>query len=281
MIDTKIFFLIVLYTNLCVSQIKGKCIDSLGIPIPYANLGIKNTEIGTVTDVYGNFKLDNESLTDKNNLIITHVGYTPKSIIVNNNVNIEITLNSANYELEEVTIVSSKYKFNKQKRIGNNVLTEHVVVGFFSRNLGAEVGKYFSVSKGKKYKIEKIHFNVSELGYKKGTFRVNFYNAINGKAIENIRKNDNDIIMEVSKTGDVNIDVTDESLIFENDFVVAIELIDLVDNTPPNTRETRKIYFSSNVFCGPYYSRSNNVSNWKESKQKYNLGLGIQLFVKY
>ena len=61
MIDTKIFFLIVLYTNLCVSQIKGKCIDSFGIPIPYANLAIKNTEIGTVTDIYGNFKLDSEN----------------------------------------------------------------------------------------------------------------------------------------------------------------------------------------------------------------------------
>jgi hypothetical protein len=55
--------------------------------------------------------------------------------------------------------------------------------------MGAEVGKYFKVSKEKKYKVQKIRFNVAELGCKKGTFRVNFYNADNESNIEMERYN--------------------------------------------------------------------------------------------
>ena len=99
--------------------------------------------------------------------------------------------------------------------------------------------------------------------------------------IEIVRANYNDIIKDVFNTGLVEIDVAKENLIFENDFLVSLEWINFTDKISLNPKEERKIYFSSWVFCGPVFYRATNVSIWEKSKFKYNVGLGINLTVKY
>jgi len=276
-----IIFVIVLKSNLCLSQIKGRCVDLLGSPLPYVNVGVQNTSVGTVTNSDGFFIIDDKSLAENATIIVSHIGYDTKSVIPIKNTEIEIKMTQTSIQLSEVKIESSKYKLTKDKKIGNNSLNKHVLVGFSSRNLGAEVGKFFKVKKGQKIKIEKIHFEIAELGYKKGTFRINFYNAINDDDIEKVRINDEDIIMEVLEVGDVDINIKNNNLVFENDFLVSIECINVVEKEPVVLKELKIISFSSNVFCGPFYFRSNNLTKWNAKKQKYNVGLGIQLFVKY
>jgi hypothetical protein len=253
----------------------------MGKPILYANVGIIGSGMGDVTNEDGEFVIDGPFVSDKNTVVVSCMGYETKSIVVDRKASVEIVMKLSFYELEEVKVGVSKYKFEKEKRMGNNVLTEHVVVGFHSKNKGAEIGKFFKVNKGKKYKVEKMHFNIAELGYKKGTFRVNFYKAFSKDNIETQRCNEKDIIMEISKPGDVDVDVSSENLVFEDDFLVAIECIEYVEKKSLNTNEHKIIYFSSNVFCGPYYSRANHLEKWKPRKEQYNLGLGMQLLVKY
>lgn len=275
----EIIFIIILNINFCFSQITGRCIDTSGKPLVYVNIALKNTMHGTVTNTDGYFTIDNNSLDEKKNpLVISHIGYITKFILVANKTENEIVMEEVDLELDEVSIVMSK--FTKEKRIGNNKLSENVVVGFNSRILGTETGKFFKVPKGKKYRIEKIHFNVQKLGYKKATFRINFYNANSNEDIEKVRCNSKDIIMEVSNKGDVDIDVKNENLLFENSFLVAIEWVGFVEKTTEVPAE-KIIFFSSNVFSGPYYFRSNNLMKWASIKSKYNVGLGFQLFVKY
>jgi hypothetical protein len=275
-----IIWILVLSTNYCFSQITGKCIDISGKPISYVNIGIQNTTIGTVTDFEGSFVIDDKLLSENNTIIISHVGFETKSIITSKKTEIKIVMKESYYELDEVKIIPSKYKFIKEKRIGNNTLTEHVVVGFSSHNFGSEVGKFFKMEKGKKYKVEKIHFNIAELGYKKGTFRINFYNALDADNISLERINNKDIIMEISKKGDVDINLTNENLVFDNSFLVAIECINYTKKTSTLPKENNVIYFSSNVFCGPIYQRANKVTKWVANKQQYNSCLGMQLYVK-
>jgi hypothetical protein len=276
-----IFWTLILSANFCFSQIKGKCVDEMGKPILYANVGIVDSNMGTVTNEEGEFVIEGEFVSDKNTIVISCMGYETKSIVVDRNASVEIVMKLSSYELEEVKIGVSKYKFAKEKRIGNNVLTENVVVEFHSKNKGTEVGKFFKVNKGKKYKVERMHFKIAELGYKKGTFRINFYKALGEENVETQRCNEKDIIMEVSKLGDVNVDITSENLVFEDDFLVAIECIEYVEKKSLNTNEHKAVYFSSNVFCGPFYWRANHLEKWKPKKEKYNMGLGMQLFVKY
>jgi hypothetical protein len=274
------FLIIIVSANFCFSQIKGRCIDETGKPILYANVGIVDSNMGTVTNAEGEFVIDGE-LGAANTIVVSCMGYETKSIVANRNASVEVVMKLSSYELEEVKIGVSNYKYTKEKRIGNNVLTEHVVVGFHSKNKGAEIGKFFKVNKGKKYQVERMHFKIAELGYKKGTFRINFYKALDEENIEKQRCNEKDIIMEVSKLGDVDVDVTSENLVFEDDFLVAIECIEYVEKKSLNTNEHKAVYFSSNVFCGPFYLRENHLEKWKPKKEKYNMGLGMQLFVKY
>jgi hypothetical protein len=272
------FFFTILNVTFCLSQIKGHCIDEFGKAIPYANIGIENTGSGTVSDKEGVFTIDSKSLPENNTIIISCLGYITKSINVPKKAEIEITLKSNVYELNEVTVGLPKYKI---KKIGNNLLSRNIVVAFSSHNLGSEVGKFIKIVKGKSYIVEKIHFNISEMGYKKGVFRVNFYNATDEKNIDNERVNTKDIIMEVSNSGDVDVNVTEENLIFSNSFLVSIECIEYSEKTSLISVENKNIYFSSNVFCGPVYYRANKITKWTPTKSKYNLCLGIQLFVKY
>jgi hypothetical protein len=275
-----ICLLLLLKTSFCLSQIKGKCIDDLGKPLSYVNVGIKNTTIGTVTDTEGNFNINN-NLSDSATLIISHIGYVTQSIEAQKISNLQIVMKAEVYELAEINVVSIPYKYTDEKKIGNNVLSKNVVVAFSSMNLGAEIGKYFKVKKGKRYKVKKVHFNITNLGYKKGTFRINFYNATDEDTIESERINPNDIIMEVSSIGDVDVDVSNENLVFENGFLVTIEGIDYIENAEAITKEQRRVYFSSNVYCGPIYLRPNKLTKWKPKKQKFDVGLGMQLIVKY
>jgi hypothetical protein len=90
------------------------------------------------------------------------------------------------------------------------------------------------------------------------------------------RYNYKDVILEVTKTGDVEIDLTDENIVFSNDFLVAIERLEYIDIKGQET-----VKFSSNVFSGPFYLRANQLEKWKPRKENYNIGLGMQLFVKY
>ena len=145
-----ILLAIILKSNLCLSQLKGKCIDLAGKPIPYVNVGVQNTSIGTVTDLNGVFILDAKSLQENTNIIVSHIGYETKSFTPAKNAEIEIVLTQMNFQLNEVKI--ENLKFTKEKKIGNNSLSKHVLVGFSSKNLGAEVGKFFKVEKNTKIK---------------------------------------------------------------------------------------------------------------------------------
>lgn len=263
------------------AQIKGQCVSTSGIPLPFVNIAVNDTDIGTVTNAEGFFVLDDEKLTENTNLIISHIGFQTKSIFASNNSEIVIVLSEMDFQLDEVEINASTYNFKKEKRIGNNVLSPNVVTYFSTRYLGTEIGKYFKVPKRKNYKVEKIRFNVQELvGYKSVTFRINFYEADSEEAIQKTKYNTVDFIVDVSEVGDVNVDLTSERLVFENDFLVSIEWIAFNEKEGLMSPNEKRIYFASNVFCGPNYYRSNNLSTWRAPKVKYNMCLGMQVYVK-
>jgi hypothetical protein len=190
-------------------------------------------------------------------------------------------MQASQYLLKDVVIRASKTIFSNKKTVGTVAKTDKVTFGFTTKNLGTEIGKLIEVKKGGNYKVEKVYFNISNFGFKKATFRVNFYNAAEGKSFETVRTNYSDIVKDVFNTGLVEIDVANENIAFENDFLVSLEWIDYTPNISLNPKEEKDIKFSSWVFCGPVYYRATSVSKWEKSKFKYNVGLGIYLLVKY
>lgn len=271
------------HANFCVSQIVGKCTDTLGNPIPYMNISVKKSIVGTVTNDKGIFEFEENLLHENDSLVFSHIEYKTQTIRFNKKDIINVVLQPSEYLLKGVEVSASKYAFKNEKTIGTKVEDDKVVLIHPNDQLGTELGKLIQVKKGKKYKVEKVFFNISEFEFKKATFRINFYNEVEQKNIERVRINYNDIIKEVFNNGQVSIDVADENLIFENDFLVSIEWIDYIDieNFPKDLKKEKNICFNSWVFCGPVYQRDNNISNWYKAYYKYNLGLGIYLKVKY
>src|SRR6478736_1348316 len=76
----RILFLILISISTTLSAqtgvIQGRIIDSKTLePLPFANVFVNNTTIGTTTDVDGNFTLKNVSRPSVFDLIISFVGY--------------------------------------------------------------------------------------------------------------------------------------------------------------------------------------------------------------
>lgn len=92
-------------------KVSGKITDSATKEgIPGANVVVKGTTNGVVTDMDGNYTL---SVPDRNSIIVfSFVGYDSQEIQVNNKTNIDVALVSSMTDLDEVVVVG----YGTQKR---------------------------------------------------------------------------------------------------------------------------------------------------------------------
>lgn len=83
--------------------IRGVIKDKVGEGIPYANIQIKNTIIGAIADVEGNFVINiaNYGAT----LIFSSVGYQTKEVLINDNKALDIMLEDQYSALQDVVVV--------------------------------------------------------------------------------------------------------------------------------------------------------------------------------
>jgi hypothetical protein len=85
-----------------------------------------------------------------------------------------------------------------------------------------------------------------------------------------INRTDNIVTKSVAK-----LDLSNQDLSFENDFLVAVEWIDFENKK--STNQDNAIKFSSAVFSGPHVSRDNINLKWENEKLMLNIGPGIHL----
>lgn len=100
--------------NIVISQqaqtLQGKITDSKGEPIIGANVSIKGTTDGTITDVDGMFSL---KVSSNAVLVVTYVGYKQQEISLKGRTNISIVLKEDNELLDEVVVVGYGTKQKK------------------------------------------------------------------------------------------------------------------------------------------------------------------------
>lgn len=268
-----LFLSCLLLSSISYSQIKGKCVDEYGQGIAYINISVKGKSIGTVSNMKGDFSLENSSIKENDYLIFSHLNFETKTIKIPLKLNL-IHLDSKVDSLEEV-IVSKKNRKVKEVIVGTNTKSDNVVLSYTSNSLGTEIGKIIKVKKNKVYELKNAQFNITDFGYKSATFRINFYN-ISNDIIDLVKTNGTDNVVKITKKGVVTFDLSNQYLIFENDFLVSIEWIDFENIDTEN----KTIMFSSTVFSGPFISRDNINLKWNKNKLKYNIGLGIHLKVE-
>lgn len=91
-------------------HLTGRVIDNIGEPIIGANVMVKGTAMGTITDIDGNFTLN---APDKAVLQFSYIGYLSKEVRPTDKKNIIVTLLEDAHNLDEVIVVG----FGTQKKI--------------------------------------------------------------------------------------------------------------------------------------------------------------------
>ncbi|WP_299155995.1 TonB-dependent receptor [uncultured Tenacibaculum sp.] len=116
-IITSILFFIVVVSSVAQNNIiNGKVVDNNNEPIIGVNLSIKNSKIGTQTDMDGNFTIKDVPNGDQT-IVASFIGFKTKTLTVSVPSNsINITLFEGNELLQEVVVdTNRKNKFSRKK----------------------------------------------------------------------------------------------------------------------------------------------------------------------
>lgn len=109
-------------------------------PIPGANISVKGTTIGTITDMDGNFSID---VNPNQILTISFIGYETKTIPVSNQKTLNVVLQETVNQLDELVVVS--YGTQKKRDLTGSVSKidagelESFPVGQFAQKLQGQV----------------------------------------------------------------------------------------------------------------------------------------------
>ncbi len=90
--------------------VTGTVVDVTGLPIIGANVVVKGTTNGTVTDMDGNFSLE---VAEGETLVVSYIGYTDVTIKVEKKSSYSITMKEDSKALEEVVVVG----YGTQKKV--------------------------------------------------------------------------------------------------------------------------------------------------------------------
>lgn len=83
-------------------KVTGQVLDNQGEPIIGANVTVKGTTIGTITDIDGKFSLD---AADGDVLAISYIGYLPTEVKVNGSAPLKVQMSEDTQMLGEVVVV--------------------------------------------------------------------------------------------------------------------------------------------------------------------------------
>jgi hypothetical protein len=264
--------LLIFYCNIVICQqiningtIREKGKDTY---LPYATIGIYNTNIGTVSDKNGVFVLKVDSKIDKKTKInFSHIGFRtleiPISALLNQNNSIE--LESFENTLPQVVVGLKKPRIKKIGRSSKGLAIMHVnFYSFYDKEvddkLSREMGMKFKI--GSDCRIEDLNFNITSNEYKLIKFRLNFYSIKNNLPSEILFNKD--IIFSITdgflgwykldlRSYDINLSKENESI------AVSIQWLESVKINNDSK------YFSISAAISPtdkFYSRDRGFDKW-------------------
>uniref|UniRef100_UPI0035A12052 SusC/RagA family TonB-linked outer membrane protein n=1 Tax=Prevotella heparinolytica TaxID=28113 RepID=UPI0035A12052 len=106
------------YNTQQAKKITGKVVDNTGEPVVGANVVVKGTSNGTITDVNGNFTL---SVSPKSSLNISFIGYKTRTVTVGNQSQLTIVLEEDANMLGEVEITAEFGMKRVARAVGSSV----------------------------------------------------------------------------------------------------------------------------------------------------------------
>lgn len=237
--------------------------------IPYANIGILNKDVGTVTNDDGSFILDISKLSTKDTIRVSFIGY--KTVDLPGNLadplkGTKIRLQPLDVKISEVQIINVK---SKHVILGNTNKSHSSVADASGLQLGNEFGTLIKVKH--RGLLEEIRFHIVSTTFDSLVFRINIYDVVNGYPCNNILK-EPIVIRPNIKTGDVMIDISDYNIFLEDDFVVCLENIKKMGDA------NSKLYLPIGIVNNPSFRRPSSQGKWQMVQfKKIKIGFGLNV----
>ena len=209
----------------------GRVSDEKGAPLPYVNIGIVGTALGTVSGPDGLFTLFlPDGIPGEDTLRFSMLGHESRSFSLTDFPKQAeggaVVLPAAAIALREVVV---RPRFLRQKQLGMERPGTKRSVNFAigdrpNQNLGAEVGRKFNLPKGP-VQLDRFRFFIAHNNFDTVRLRVNIYSLAKGRPGDNLAPRN--IIVELTKgqKGWVDVDLSPYSLVVEEDVVLAVEWV--------------------------------------------------------
>lgn len=242
-------------------------------PVPFASLGIKGKNIGTVADENGIFRftVDAGVINPEEKLIFSSIGYEQAEVLIEKfkHGRQVINLNPSSATLKAVTVKQDKFKTKIVGRTSNstimtaNMFTEKNLI---NDNLGKEQAAILTIDKH--CFIKDFNMLVIFNHFQSVKFRLNFYSVKDGQPDQLIV--DKDILFDVTqKNGWLKVDLTKYNIYLEgyNEIAVAIQWIKSV-----RIDTVARSAFGVSVTPVPFHSmyfRNKSQAEWKKISTAY------------
>jgi len=267
------------------SIIMGKVMDSKkNIGLNYANIGIPNKSVGTVSDSNGLFKLKlNDKVTINDTIQFSYVGFKTKKVLVSalKTKDAIFLLEPQKNVLSEIVIKPKKFKLRKVGKSSAGLgLTSLDFYSYYDKDVDDRLSKEMGMKlelKGE-CKIKDLCFKIATNQFKSVKFRVNFYNVKNDLPNELIVSKN--IITEIQDgyVGWYTIDLEPYNIYFTKEtkeIAVTIQWIECKKSDP------RSKYFGIYASLSPFstfFSRDKTMSTWTKIHQSMSFYLITMVF---
>jgi hypothetical protein len=254
-------FLMICQPGISQNEISGIIKDkSTQQGIPYASIGIAGTQLGTLTDENGNFKLAVQHLSDT--LKISSIGYTNLSIVCN-----QLAKNAGNlfylkpevFDLKEVEV---KARLLSYKTLGSANYSKNICTAFVGENAnwrGEQAAIQANNIAGTTVYLESFGFYIIKNIYTDSLqFRIMLY-EIDAKGYPGKTFLKKPILFKTNvKQGEVKIDLKEYYINTTGDFFISLECLE-------EKMEANKFCFAGSIKV-PSFVKTSAFANWIRAK---------------
>lgn len=216
---TCFFFLITTTTLMAQSVVSSTLLDAKSnAPIPYVNIGVQDSSLGTVSDQDGFFTL--EKVPADSRLLFSAIGYESLELDVSaiKNAGIVVMTPKA-YEIEVIKVKATAFD-GSEKRFGLKNKTRGLSVAYGNPQLGTEMGALIAIDQPTY--IKSANFVLNHAKGDSLLLRLKIYNYVNEEIGDHILK-ENILILEKQRKGVISVDLSEYGLVLENDVLFSLE----------------------------------------------------------
>jgi hypothetical protein len=232
-------------------------------PVPYVNIGVVGQLLGTVADEHGRYTLPYQEAFARQTVRVSSMGFAPHALTLRElAAHPNVRLSPEAVTLADVR-VTGKSLFRRTHTLGNTGNSAMATNTLSNNSLGAQVGTVINLSR-RPTKVLNAVFNIARPSTGQVTFRVNLYRLdARGLPTETKLLRRDVIVTSPVVRGPITIDLRQDELVVDEDFLLAIEMINWVGAAPSGN----EFAFSAAVGYAhnQIYYRHASQSNWKRA----------------